>query len=71
MSETGNTAAVQERAAALLAMAEAECRSILQDFTVQLMKLPKQVGCACRQHAQAQHVSMHESALHPAMHVHA
>ena len=42
-----HTAAVQERAAALLAMAEAECRSILHDFTVQLMKLPKQVGCAC------------------------
>ena len=48
MSEGRNTAAVQERAAALLAVAETECRSILHDFTVQLMKLPKQVGCACQ-----------------------
>ena len=58
MPQIVNTAAVQERAAALLAMAEAECRSILHDFTVQLMKLPKQVGCACLQYAQAQHAAM-------------
>ena len=35
--------AVQDRANALLEMAEAECRSILHDFTMQLMKLSKQV----------------------------
>ena len=43
--------AVQERANALLEMAEAECRSILHDFTMQLMKLSKQVFCAsCTAH---------------------
>ena len=50
-------AAVQGRADALLTMAEAECRSILHDFTVQLMKLPKQVGCACLEHTGAQLLS--------------
>ena len=35
--------AVRDRANALLEMAEAECRSILHDFTMQLMKLSKQV----------------------------
>ena len=44
----------------MLAMADAECRSILHDFTVQLMKLPKQVGCAYLPNAQAQHVPMSE-----------
>ena len=34
---------VRDRANALLEMAEAECRSILHDFTMQLMKLSKQV----------------------------
>ena len=34
---------MQDRANALLEMAEAECRSILHDFTMQLMKLSKQV----------------------------
>ena len=43
-AENIHRAAVQDRANALLAMAEAQCRSILHDFTVQLMKLPKQAS---------------------------
>lgn len=35
--------AVQERAQAILDAAEAECRSIMNLFAVQLVKLPKQV----------------------------
>lgn len=44
----------------MLAMAEAECRSILHDFTVQLMKLPKQVGCAYL-------YRMHKSSISPCL----
>ena len=35
--------AVQERAQALLDQADAECRGLMNEFAVQLVKLPKQV----------------------------